>query len=266
MNVNGKNIVVTGGGSGLGRALVLGLIAKRARIIALDKNAAGLAQTVDDAGPNQERLTTYTVDLTDKDQLERVIGSAIAELGGVDGVINNAGIIQPFVKLNDLNYEAIERVFKVNFFGTLYMIKSLLPHLLTRPEAHIVNIASMGGFLPVPGQTVYCASKAAVKLLSEGLEAELRGTGVRVLVCFPGAIKTSIMTNSGLAAAGQGHTDNGGGRILEPKVAAAQIIDAIEANKSRVCIGNDSKVMDALYRLSPKLASNLIYKKMKQRI
>ena len=118
----------------------------------------------------------------------------------------------------------------------------------------------------MPGQTIYCASKAAVKLLTEGLEAELRTTGVRVLVVFPGAIKTSIMTNSGLAAAGQGHTAQGGGKILDPQVAATRIITAMEANKSRVCVGKDSKVMDALYRLSPKLASNLIYKKMKQRI
>jgi short-subunit dehydrogenase len=124
----------------------------------------------------------------------------------------------------------------------------------------------MGGFLPVPGQTIYCASKAAVKLLTEGLEAELRTTGVRVLVVFPGAIKTSIMTNSGLAAAGQGHTAQGGGKILDPQVAATRIIAAMEANKSRVCVGKDSKMMDMLYRISPKFASNLIYKKMNQRI
>ncbi|WP_252629481.1 SDR family oxidoreductase, partial [Enterobacter sp. JH539] len=90
--------------------------------------------------------------------------------------INNAGIIQPFVKIDQLGYEVVERVFNVNFYGTLYMTKTFLPHLLTRPEAHIVNVSSMGGFLPVPGQTIYGASKAAVKLFTEGLHSELADT------------------------------------------------------------------------------------------
>jgi short-subunit dehydrogenase len=76
--------------------------------------------------------------------------------------------------VNELGYEAIERVMNVNFYGTLYMTKTFLPHLLTRPEAHVVNVSSMGGFLPVPGQVIYGASKAAVKLLTEGLHSELQ--------------------------------------------------------------------------------------------
>jgi short-subunit dehydrogenase len=87
----------------------------------------------------------------------------------VDGLINNAGIIHPFVKLNDLSCEAIVRVVNAIFYGTLYMTKSLLPHLPGEPEAHIVNVSSMGGFVPVPGQTIYGATKAAVKLMTEGL-------------------------------------------------------------------------------------------------
>ena len=78
------------------------------------------------------------------------------------------------------------------------MTKALLPHFLSRPKAHIVNLSSMGRFLPVPGQTVYCSAKAGVKMLTEGLAAELTGTNVGVTVVFPGAINTNIMFNSGL--------------------------------------------------------------------
>ena len=119
--------------------------------------------------------------------MEKLLNESLALHPGVDGIINNAGIIQPFVRLNDLSYESIERVINVNLYGTLYMIKTFLPHLLTRPEAHIVNISSMGGFLPVPGQTIYGASKAAVKLLSEGLHSELMNTHVMVTVAISGS-------------------------------------------------------------------------------
>src|SRR3954449_11801387 len=75
----------------------------------------------------------------------------LARFGVVDGLINNAGIIQPFSRLNDLDYAAIDRVLNVNLYGTIFVTKAFLPHLLNRPEAHIANLSSMGGFVPVPG-------------------------------------------------------------------------------------------------------------------
>ena len=157
----------------------------------------------------------------------------------------------------------IDRVMKVNFYGTLYMIKALLPHLLTRPEAHIVNISSMGGFLPVPGQTFYGASKAAVKLLTEGLHSELKGTNVGVTVVFPGAVKTNITANSGLKVTPDAGKENKAMKITLPEDAAEMIIQGMEQNKYRVLVGKDSRFMDLLYRLNPSYAANLIYKKMK---
>jgi short-subunit dehydrogenase len=211
-------------------------------------------------------LFTRVVDLTDKKAVEQLAIEIIAKHGSIDGLINNAGIIQPFVKLNELGYEVIDRVFNVNFLGTLYMTKSFLPHFLSRPEAHIVNIASMGGFLPVPGQTIYCASKAAVKLLTEGLDAELTNTNVRVSIVFPGAMNTNIMANSGLGGSKASSAEKNSTTILSPAVAAEKIIKGIEQNKSRMLIGADSKMMDFLYRINPKFASRLIYKQMKAKL
>jgi short-subunit dehydrogenase len=150
----------------------------------------------------------------------------------------------------------------VNFFGALYMIKAFLPHLLLRPTAHIANISSMGGFLPVPGQTVYGASKAAVKLMTEGLYAELLSTNVRLTVVFPGAIGTNISANSGLKVDPE-MAEKSTIKMLAPKEAARIIIDAVEKNRYNVMVGSDSKMMDFIYRLSPKMATGLIYKQMK---
>ena len=112
--------------------------------------------------------------------------------GQVDGLINNAGIIQPFKRLLDLDEAATERVMRVNFWGTLHMTRAFLPRLLKRPEAHLVNVSSMGAFVPVPGQALYGASKAAVMLITEALWAELQGTPVRVTMVLPGAMRTGI--------------------------------------------------------------------------
>jgi short-subunit dehydrogenase len=188
----------------------------------------------------------------------------IARHGAVDGVVHCAGIIQPFVKLQDLDYDAINRVFAVNWLGTLYLTKTFLPVLLARPEAHIVNVASMGGFLPVPGQTIYGASKAAVKLLTEGLHSECAGTTVHITAVFPGGVATNITTNSGVAipvsdAEGAGRTR----KITTPERAARDILDGVEKDAYRVLIGRDAKLMDLLYRLAPRRAAGLIASRMK---
>lgn len=160
-----------------------------------------LKETVNLSGSNKDSLATFVVDITNREAVENFKEQAIARFGAIDGIINNAGIIQPFVKLNDLSYDVIERVINVNLWGMLYMTKSFLPHLLTRTEAHVVNVSSMGGFLPVPGQTIYCGAKAAVKLITEGLRSELLNSNVKVTVVFPGAINTNIKSNSGIANA-----------------------------------------------------------------
>ena len=140
MKVTGKTIAVTGGGNGIGRELVLNLLARGARVAALDLSEAGLKETVDLAGDAADRLSTHVLDIADRKAVEALPEAIIAVHGQVDGVINCAGIIQPFVRLNDLGYDDVERVMNVNFWGLLYVTKTFLPHLLERPEigrAHV---------------------------------------------------------------------------------------------------------------------------------
>jgi len=264
MKVQNKVIVVTGGGNGMGREVVLNLLAKGARVAAVDISESALRATAALAGNPGDTLSTHVVDITNKDAVAALPEQVIALHGAVDGLINNAGIIQPFVRVNDLDEAAIDRVMNVNFYGTLYMVKAFLPHLLKRPEAHIANVSSMGGFLPVPGQSVYGASKAAVKLLTEGLHSELLNTNVRVTVIFPGAIGTNIAANSGVGIGQPATTEeqSRAAKTLAPSKAAEIIVDGIEKNSYRVLVGSDAKMMDFLSRLSPQRAANFIFKQM----
>ncbi|MBN1264625.1 MAG: SDR family oxidoreductase [Anaerolineales bacterium] len=260
-----KVVVVTGGGNGMGREMVLQLLSRGAKVAAVDINAAALQETVSLAGEMKDKLSTHVVNITDREAVAALPEQVIAVHGTVDGLINNAGIIQPFVRVNELTYAQIERVMDINFYGTLYMTKAFLPYFLKRPEAHIANVSSMGGFLPVPGQSIYGASKAAVKLLTEGLHSELANSNVHVTVIFPGAIGTNIAANSGVDVGAQAEADSGSGSIktLEPGKAAAIMLNGIEKNSYRVLVGSDSKLMDFLYRFNPRGAANFIYKQMR---
>lgn len=264
MKVANKVFVVTGGGNGIGRQIVLLLVHKGARVAAVDMSEQGLQETKGLAGDLGSKISTHVVNITDLKTVEALVDQVTALHGNVDGLINNAGIIQPFVLFNDLTYPQIERIMNVNFNGLLYMTKTFLPVLLKRPEAHIVNLSSMGGFLPVPGQTLYGASKAAVKLFSEGLRSELLATNVHVTAIFPGAVGTNIAVNSGVMTKEEAATrDSGKIKFSTPEYAAQVIIDGIEKDKYHVFVGKDVKLMDFLSRLAPERAAKIIYGQMK---
>ena len=264
MQLQNKVIVVTGAGSGIGRALVLRLVNAGARVAAADINENGLKETRGLAGQHADKVSMHIVNVANRETVNALPGKVIEAHGAVDGIINNAGIIQPFVRVKDLEMEAIERVLNINLYGQIYMVKAFLPHLLKRPEAHIVNISSMGGFFPVPGQTLYGASKAAVKLLTEGLYAEFIGTNLHVTVVFPGAIATNIAQNSGVAIKGLGSDEQAHGfSMVTPDIAAQTILNGMVRNKFQVFIGKDARMMDLLYRINPHWATQFMFKQMK---
>lgn len=265
MKIHGTVFVVTGAGAGIGRSLALELLSRGANVAAIDLSAENLQTIKKEAAAQPKTLSTHTLDITDQAAVKRLPEAILKVHGSVDGIINCAGVIQPFVKINDLTYDAVERVMNVNFYGTLYMTKAFLPHLLERSEAYLANVSSMGGFLPVPGQGVYGASKAAVKLLTEALYAELLDTPVHVSTVFPGATKTDITKNSHVSVhdrAGQSD-EQSSVKMLTPEQAATIIIDGIEKNKPQIFTGSDSRLMNKLYRLNPVFATKFIAKQMK---
>lgn len=263
MQVANKVLVVTGAGSGMGREVALEALRRGAKVAACDINEATLAETAALAASG-DPIATFPLNVADKAAVEALPAQVTERFGAIDGIIHCAGIIQPFVRLKDLEYADIERVFAVNWLGTLYLAKTLLPILLARPEGHVVNVSSMGGFLPVPGQTIYGASKAAVKLFTEGLHSECRGTNVHVTVVFPGAVATNITGNSGVdIPVSAEQAEKAARRTLAADKAARIILDGMERNAYRVMVGGDAKLMDRLYRLAPARAAGFIAKQMR---
>lgn len=261
MKVRGKVVAVTGGGNGIGRQLVMELLARGAKVAAIDIRQEGLDETVELAGGGED-LAIYVRDVTDREAIQALPDEIVSAHGAVDGIISNAGIIQPFVRLNDLDYDSIERVINVNLYGVIHVTKAFLPLLLERPIAHVANVSSMGGFLPVPGQTIYGASKAAVKLMTEGLYAELLGTNVGVSVIMPGATETEISANSGVDILA-GQTEESSISMTPADEAAKTIVDGIESDRLHIYVGRDSLMMSLANRTAPKMATHLIYRQMK---
>jgi NAD(P)-dependent dehydrogenase (short-subunit alcohol dehydrogenase family) len=263
MKVQGKTLIVTGGGSGIGRALCLNLAAKGAKVIVADVNEAGMQETKKLAATASENVFCYPLNLADEQAIISFSKHVLNEHQNIDGIINNAGIIQPFVPVNDLSSDVSERIMRVNFWGTFHLIKQLLPYLLKRPEAHIVNVASMAAFIPFPGQTIYGASKAAVKLLTEGLFAELQETKVGITLVMPGAVNTNIMVNSGVEVRISQNNNKQAMQALPADKAAEMIVTAIERNTPRLLVGNDARFLDLFNRFFPTRSIRFIVKKMK---
>ncbi|MFP5331163.1 MAG: SDR family NAD(P)-dependent oxidoreductase [Acidimicrobiia bacterium] len=253
---------MTGGGNGIGREVVLELLRRGARVAAVDIRHESLDETARLAAAS-DRLATFVVDITDREATNALPAQVAQRLGLPDAVINVAGIIQPFVRLDDLDYPAIERVIDVNLYGTINVDKAFLPTLLNRPEAHLANVSSMGGFLPVPGQTIYGATKAAVKLMTEGLYAELLDTNVGVSVILPGAIETEITQNSGVDMPGVDPEKTKRFPTTSAADAAKIILDGIAEKKLHIYVGRDSRMMGIFNRLAPKRSTHLIQRQMK---
>lgn len=262
METEGRVFVVTGGGNGIGREVVLELVRRGARVAAVDLRPDGLAETARLAGPG-DRVSTHAADVSDRARVSELPDEVLAAHGQVDGLLNVAGIIQRFVPVAELEQTDVDHVMAVNFDGTVSMCRAFLPHLLARPSAAVVNVSSMGGLAPVPGQTIYGASKAAVKLFTEGLYAELRGGPVAVTVVFPGGVSTNITGNSGVEVPG-GAEAAASSRIptTTPQDAARQIVDGLEKGAYHVVIGKDARGLDLMTRIAPRRATDFVAKRM----
>ncbi|NPC96370.1 SDR family oxidoreductase [Nocardioides sp. zg-DK7169] len=260
MRISGNVFLVTGGGNGIGREVVLALRARGARVAAVDLSLDGLSETARLVGEDV-RLTTHVPDVTDWDAVERVVADVVAAHGQLDGVLNVAGIIQPFVPVKDLERAVFEKVMAVNFWGVVNVTTAALPVLLTRPAASITNISSMGSFAAVPGQTAYGASKAAVTQFTAGLWAELRDTPVEVTVVMPGGVSTGIATHSGAERPGQDASDSPVD-LTTPAEAARQIVAGTEKGSYRVVIGKDARLLDVLSRAMPRRANQFLARRM----
>ncbi|MCE5290584.1 MAG: SDR family NAD(P)-dependent oxidoreductase [Nocardiaceae bacterium] len=256
MKLKGKVAVITGAGSGIGRALAVELAKKGATGLALsDVDEAGLAETAELARAAGARVHTHRLDVADRAAFLAYAEAVAAEFGVVNVVINNAGI-SATGNFEDLTFERFDRVMNIDFGGVLNGSKAFLPHLIASGDGHLVNISSLFGLLANPGQSPYNAAKFAVRGLTESLRQEMliSDHNVEVTCVHPGGIKTNIAKNAdtGGTEAGRKQTELFEKLFLHvsPESAAKEIIKGIEKKKGRVLIGIDAKSLDALVRLS----------------
>lgn len=263
MKVEKKKIIVTGAASGIGKELVKELLRREAIVIGIDINEKALKDLTLEI--NNTKFTTYVVDMGNQKDITKFVEKVLDDHKYVDGLINNAGIIQPFVSVDNLEDEVINKVMDINFNGPVKLTRLLLPTLKSRAISHVVNVSSMGGFFPFPSQTVYGASKAAIKIFTEGLYAENLDTSLNVTVVFPGAIDTNITKNSNVSSKVVNNSEETKESKMKPlpaPKAAKIIIDAMEKSKFQVYVGSDAKFMNLLYKVNPKKAIAFIKKKM----
>ncbi len=187
----GRKIVITGAGSGIGRESARQFAREGATLALIDRDEAAAQVTADETGGH-----VFALDVTDEAAVETVVGRAAEALGGIDGLLNSAGILT-MKTVDDIGVEEFRRVVDVNLTGTFLVCQAALPWLRKEPKAAIVNIASAQALLPSLTGSAYAASKAAVMMFSKSIAKEL-APAVRVNIICPGATETP-MTDQGVA-------------------------------------------------------------------
>jgi NAD(P)-dependent dehydrogenase (short-subunit alcohol dehydrogenase family) len=251
----GKVAVVTGAGSGIGRALALELARSGARLAISDVDTEGLAQTEKFIMKTGAQVRTDRLDVTEREALLAYADTVNQHFGTVNQVYNIAGI----AFLGDIEvtpFKDIERVMDVDYWGVVNGTKAFLPYLIASGDGHVVNMSSMFGLFGVPGQAAYNSAKFAVRGFTEALRQEMAVARhpVAATVVHPGYIKTLIARNAGHVEGVDKETAVkvfNRVAITSAHRAARTILKAVRGKKARVVVGFDARAFDLLVRVFP---------------
>jgi NADP-dependent 3-hydroxy acid dehydrogenase YdfG len=254
--IDGRTAVVSGAASGIGRAVAQRLSAHSCPVAIIDQDEAGLAQTADSLpGP----VLTRRLDVRDR-QAQMAFAAEVVEWAPapIGMVFNNAGVATS-QSVAEAAVEDDEWVWSINFEGVVQGVRAYLPILLRQDSGVIVNTSSVFGLLGMPYQSAYCASKFAVRGFTDALRQELRGTGVRAATVHPGGVKTNIARNARYHGDHLGLFETKDEAVAEfdrlavttPERAAQIIHEGVKAGRSRILVGPDAYVFEALSRLAP---------------
>jgi NADP-dependent 3-hydroxy acid dehydrogenase YdfG len=191
-NIAGKVVVITGASSGMGEAAARHLAAEGASVVLgarRNERLQALAGAITSAGGKALGLAT---DVTNREQVRRLVDAAVKSYGRIDVLINNAGIM-PLSPLDRLKVEEWDRMIDVNLRGVLYGIAASLPQMMRQKSGHIINLSSVAGHKLFGGSAVYSATKFGVRALSEGLRQEVKAFNIRTTIVSPGAVKTELL-------------------------------------------------------------------------
>ena len=250
--IAGKTVYITGAGSGMGLLAGKMLAALGANIVTLDLNPtdAALHEIESARRSSQQRVAGYKVNIADREMVIGTVGTAIAEAGAPDVLINMAGI-GGTAELADMKFETFDRVIKINLYGTRHIVEAVLPSLLARGNGKIVLVGSMGGIIPVYGYTAYGSSKFAVVGLAQCLRYELKPRGISVACFCPGEVETP-----GLAAERKTlHPASAAlkkiGGTMPVEAAVRGLVTGIEHDEAMIIPGWKVKFTYWMHRITP---------------
>jgi short-subunit dehydrogenase len=226
--INGRTVVVTGAARGIGYATAEALLARGARVVIGDRDVAALRSAVTALGATgNDRVTGHALDVTDRESFSTFLDRARADgAGRIDVLINNAGVM-PIGGFLDQSVTALRSAIEVNFYGVVTGCQLVLPEMIERRGGHIINVASLAGLMPVPGQTVYAGTKSAVISLSSAMADEFAAQGIEVSVVMPPFTRTELIA---------GTAENRTNRPVEPAAIAAAIIKVLDKPKTHVTV------------------------------
>lgn len=230
-NLKGKQAIITGGGRGLGKAIALALANEGVHIGVTGRNEENLKKTVAEIKKIGVEAAYSVFSIDDEDTVKEGITTLIEKLGGVDILINNAGIGN-FGSIQDMPSDVWEQVIKTNLFGVYYAAKAVYPFLKEKGTGDIVNVASTAGLKGGGNMSAYAASKAAVISLSQSMMAEWRKHNIRVITLTPSTIASDMSIEGGL-------TDGNPEKVLQPEDFAEWVRDILKMNR-RAMIANGS--------------------------
>lgn len=252
-----KVVVITGGTDGIGRALIDALIPLGAKVATCGRNYDKLYSL--QMQYSNVILHAMVCDVSNEKECERFIDSTVKEFGGIDILINNAGIsMRALVK--DLEVDVIRKVMDVNFFGSVYCTKLALPYIIER-QGSIVGVSSIAGYRGLPGRSGYSASKFALQGWLESLRTELLESNVHVMWVCPG-FTTSNIRHAALNKQGQPHGESAmdEGKMMPAPEVASRILDAIEKRKRTLVMTFTGKRTVLMNKFFPGLADKMVYK------
>lgn len=254
-------VVITGAGSGIGRALAQQLDKQGALLSLSDVNKAGLKTTADSLS---RKHFTELLDVADRDAVYANAEATEKRFGPASVVINNAGVAVSQT-IEDLSYDDFEWVMNINFWGMVYGSKAYLPQLQTHQESALANVSSVFGLFSLPTQGAYNASKFAIRGFTEALRSEMAGTGLAVHSIHPGGIRTDIARNARFYVGPGQVTDQKKASglfdkvtVTSPEGAAKTILKGIQRKQERILIGPDARVFDAMQRSMPVQYSKVV--------
>jgi NAD(P)-dependent dehydrogenase (short-subunit alcohol dehydrogenase family) len=247
-----KVAVITGAGSGIGRALALELALRGARLALSDVDSEALDGTVASAKERGAEARGYPLDVADREAVLAHAEAVVADFGQVNLVVNNAGVALG-ATVEEMSFKDFDWLMGINLGGVVNGTKAFLPHLIASGDGHLVNVSSVFGFIGVPTQSAYNAAKFAVRGFTEALREEMLAARhpVGVSCVHPGGIKTNIVRHSrggdeDKAAAAAGFEKIA---MTTPEKAARTILRGVERRSGRILIGPDAYVLDAIPRV-----------------